>query len=452
MDCRYLPEGSTPCLELPASAAYSPAPMASISPFFPLLLSVAILLMGNGLQGTLLPVRAGMEAFGSFEIGILGSAYFCGFMAGCIYGPRVIRVAGHIRTFAGMVAVASSVVLIHALVLEPAVWWLLRATTGFCFAVLYMVIESWLNEKSTNETRGLVFSVYTIINLTVITAGQMLLMTADPASFPLFAFASILVSIAAVPIALTRIEQPAPLDIVQLRLKRLFLISPVGVVGCVAVGLANGAFWSLAPVYALTSMGAASVSNVAWFMSIVVIAGAVGQWPIGRLSDRMDRRKVIIGACLGAATAGLCMVLFANQIPYGLYIFGFAFGVFAFPVYSLSVAHLNDFITEPSDYVEAASGLLLVFAVGAIAGPLTASALIDLVGIKYLFAYTAAIHILAAGFCAYRMSVRNPAPTEEHIPFSDAVVLAQTLSTVDPLPPIDEDVEAADGGSDKPAG
>lgn len=428
--------------------------MASIYSFFPLLLSVAILLMGNGLQGTLLPVRAGMEAFGSLEIGVLGSAYFLGFMSGCLFGPRVIRIAGHIRTFAGMVAVASSVVLVHALLVEPIVWWVMRAATGFCFAVLYMVIESWLNEKSTNETRGLIFSVYTIINLTVITAGQLLLMTADPGSFPLFAVASILVSIAAVPVALTRIEQPAPLDVVQLRLGRLFRISPVGVVGCVAVGLANGAFWSLAPVYALKVLGGGAVSGVAWFMSIVVIAGAVGQWPLGRLSDRMDRRLVIIGACLGAAAAGLSMVLLAGLVPFGLHLFGFAFGLFAFPIYSLSVAHLNDFITEASDYVEAASGLLLVFAIGAIAGPVIASAVMHLVGIDYLFGFTAAIHILAAGFCVYRMRVRNPAPSEEHIPFDDAIVLAQTLSSVDPLPPTEDEVSESDGttGDDRTTG
>lgn len=409
--------------------------MTSIIPLTPLLLSVAILLMGNGLQGTLLPVRAGMEAFAPVEIGILGSAYFLGFMGGCLYGPRVLRVVGHIRTFTGMVAIASTVVLIHSLAVEPVIWWGLRAVTGFCFAVLYMVIESWLNEKSTNENRGLVFSVYTIINLTVITVGQILLLTADPASFPLFALASILVSIAAVPVALTRIDQPAPLEVVQLRLAHLFRASPVGVVGCLAVGLANGAFWSLAPVYALNATGASSVADVAWFMSIVVIAGAIGQWPLGHLSDRIDRRLVIVGACLGAATAGLGMVLVAGFIPYGVFIFGFMFGVFAFPIYSVSVAHLNDFITEPSDYVEAASGLLLVFAIGAIAGPTLASALIDFAGIRYLFAFTAIVHILAAAFSAYRMRVRAPAPHEEQIAFNDAVLMAQTTSSVDPLSP-----------------
>lgn len=419
--------------------------MATLVPFLPLLASVALLLMGNGLQGTLLPVRAGMEAFGSFEIGILGSAYFLGFMGGCLYGPHVVRIVGHIRAFAGMVALASSVVLIHALVMEPAIWWLLRAVTGFCFAVLYMVVESWLNERSSNENRGLVFSVYTIINLTVITVGQLLLMTSDPSTFPLFALASILVSVAAVPVALIKVEQPAPLEVVQLRLVRLFRISPVGVVGCLAVGLANGAFWSLAPLYVLGTVADATVSNVAWFMSTVVIAGAIGQWPLGRLSDRIDRRLVIIGACFAAAATGLGMTLIAGSIPYGVYLFGFLFGAFAFPVNAVSIAHLNDFITEPSDYVEAASGLLLVSAIGSIAGPLVASALIELIGIGTLFAYTAVVHILAAAFCLYRMQIREPAPLEEHIAFSDAFMLAQTYSSVDPTaPPEDEERKAAE--------
>ena len=173
-----------------------------IAPIAALLLSVALLLMGNGLQGTLLPVRASIEAFSSIDIGIMGSAYFIGFGLGCFYGSRLVRRAGHIRTFTAMVAIASSAVLAHAIVVSPVLWWFLRAATGLCFAVLYLVIESWLNEKATNENRGLVFSIYTFINLTVITIGQMMLILDEPTNFPLFALSSILLSLAAVPVAM----------------------------------------------------------------------------------------------------------------------------------------------------------------------------------------------------------------------------------------------------------
>lgn len=405
---------------------------AAVAPIAALLLSVALLLMGSGLQGTLLPVRANIEDFSALDIGVLGSAYFFGFALGCVYGPRVVRRVGHIRTFTAMVAIASSVVLAHALILSPIVWWLLRAATGVCFAVLYMVIESWLNEKSTNENRGVVFSIYTIINLSVITLGQLMLILDEPTDFALFALASILVSLAAVPVALTRAPAPAPIQAVRIRLRYLYARSPVGVLGCLAVGLANGSFWALAPVFAQADR--ADVTGVALFMSVTVIAGAIGQWPLGRLSDRMDRRKVIVLACLGAAAAGLGMVLFGQAWDRAILAFAFPFGLFAFPIYALSVAHMNDFV-EPAGYVEAASGLLLVYAVGAVAGPLLASVVVRFFGIDALFAYTACVHVATAAFAVYRMRKRAPAPQEEHIAFADALRVAQTVSTVDPLPP-----------------
>ena len=277
----------------------------AFAPITALLISVAMLLMGNGLQGTLLPVRANLEAFSATDIGVLGSSYFLGFAAGCLYGPRLIRRAGHIRAFTALVALASCVVLVHSLFLTPVLWWGLRAMTGFCFAVLYMIIESWLNEKSTNETRGFVFSLYTIINLTVITIGQLMLGLDRPEDFQLFILASILVSLAAVPIALTRAEAPMAPRSVKIRVWHLYKLSPVGVVGCLAVGLANGSFWALAPVFAQNK--GADTWGVAVFMSVAVIAGALGQWPLGRLSDKTDRRKVIIGAACGSATAGRSM-------------------------------------------------------------------------------------------------------------------------------------------------
>ncbi len=198
--------------------------------------------MGNGLQGTLIPVRGNLESFAAFEIGLLGSAYYAGFALGCFVGPALISRAGHIRAYLAMVSVASIIALLHVLYIEPFLWWILRGIMGFCFAVLYIVIESWLNECSTNETRGKIFSIYTAINLTVITAGQMMLGLADPKSFALFALSSILVSLAALPVAFTTAVSPGPVAVVRPRLVKFYQVSPVGIAGCLAVGLANGSF------------------------------------------------------------------------------------------------------------------------------------------------------------------------------------------------------------------
>ncbi len=403
----------------------------AFAPITALLLSVALLLMGNGLQGTLLPVRANIEAFTAIDIGILGSAYFLGFLSGCLYGPRLIRRAGHIRTFAALVAIASCVVLLHSLFLSPALWWGLRALTGFCFAVLYMVIESWLNEKSTNETRGFVFSLYTMINLTVITIGQLMLVLDRPEDFQLFILASILVSLAAVPVAMTKAEAPAAPQSVRIRVFHLYRLSPVGVIGCLVVGLANGSFWALGPVFAQNK--GADTWGVAVFMSTAVIAGALGQWPLGRLSDKMDRRRVIIAAACGSALAGLAFVFWAPPGVPQLLALVFGFGLFAFPIYGLCVAHMNDFVA-PDGYVEAASGLLLVFAIGAVIGPLVTSTLTRFFGPDSLFAVTAATQLCLAAFALHRMRRRKTAPLEEHVTFGEALNLAQTVSTVDVLP------------------
>jgi MFS family permease len=402
---------------------------AAFAPITALLLSVALLLMGNGLQGTLLPVRANLEAFSTTDIGILGSAYFFGFACGCFYGPRLIRRAGHIRAFTALVAIASCVVLVHALFVNPVLWWMLRVVTGFCFAALFMIIESWLNEKSSNETRGFVFSLYTIINLTVVTMGQLMLGLDRPENFPLFLLASILVSLAAVPIALTRAEAPAPVLSVKIRLPHLFRLSPVGVIGCLVVGIANGSFWALAPVFAQSK--GADTWGVAIFMSVGVLAGALGQWPLGRLSDKMDRRRVIIGAACGAAIAGGLFVLWAPPWGPGLLALIFLFGLFALPIYGLSVAHMNDYV-EAGGYVEAASGLLLIFGLGAVVGPIAAAILAGLFGPDALFGTTAAVHLCLAAFAFYRMRQRAPAPVEEHVTFAESLNFAQTVSTVDP--------------------
>lgn len=404
--------------------------ISALAPVASLLISVAILLLGNGLQGTLLPVRAQLEDFSSVEIGILGSAYFLGFAIGCLLAPLAVRRVGHIRAFAAMVSIASTLSLLHALTLVPELWWFFRALTGFCFAGLYMIIESWLMEKSTNQTRGFVFSAYTVITLTVITLGQMMIAADNPRNFALFAISSILVSLAAVPIALSTAVAPEPPKAVRIRPSHLFKISPVGVLGCFAIGLTNGSFWSLGTVFAQREAG--DVTSVALFMSLTVIAGAVGQWPIGVVSDRVDRRKVIVAAGIGAATAGTALVIAANFWASNLVIFVLAgsFGFFAFPLYSLCAAHTNDHV-EADGFVEAASGLLLVFSAGAVVGPIIASMLMKAQGVPALFGFTAVVHVSLAIYALYRTHRREAVPTEDRGTFAEAITAAQTISPID---------------------
>jgi len=417
-----------------------------IAPISALLLSVALLLSGNGLQGTLLPIRAGMESFTTPDIGVLGSAYYIGFALGCLYGSRILARAGHIRTFTAMAAVASAVALAHALVVQPWFWWIARASTGFCFAVLFMCIESWLNERATKETRGTVLSIYLIINLTVITAGQLMIMLYDPADWPLFALASILVSLAAVPVALSASPAPPQVQATTVRVWNIYRISPVGFAGCVTVGLANGAFWSLGPSFA--QQNGLDISGVAVFMSATVIAGAMGQWPLGRASDRFDRRNVMALACACAGLAGAALasnlLITAGQFLVASCLFGF----FAFPVYTIVVAHTNDHVSDGT-FVEVSGGLLLLFAAGAVAGPLVASLLMSLVGPGGLYTFTALVHAGMAAFCLYRIHRRERVPLEERTSFLHGLEAANTLSNAfeetEPAPDGETPQRQADG-------
>jgi len=407
--------------------------LAAVAPVTALLVSVAFLLMGNGLQGTLLPVRASLEGFAAPEIGLIGTAYYLGFGAGCYFGGRLVRRAGHIRAFSAMASLASAIALIHALFLNPAFWWLFRGTAGFCFAVLYVVIESWLNETASNENRGFVLSVYNIINLTVITIGQMMMVLYDPAAFPLFALASVLISLAVMPLSMTRSPAPAPVETVRLRLRHLYRISPVACAGVAAVGLANGAFWAMAPVFAQGR--GLDVTGIALFMSATVLAGAAAQWPLGWLSDHRDRRHVILGACLLGAAAGIAMVLF--EAPWAWLDFALVavFGAMAFPLYAVCVAHMNDYVAR-DEFVEASSVLLLLYAAGASVGAIPASVLMGEIGPGGLFAFTATAHLGLAAFAVLRMRRRAAPPAAEKDQFVSVPRTSPTVFALDPRGPL----------------
>jgi len=395
----------------------------------PLLIGVAVLLTGQGLQGTLLPVRANLEGFSTLTIGLMGGAYFFGFTLGCLRGSTLVRKVGHVRVFAAMTAAASAAPLIHGLWQEPWLWWLLRFVTGYCFAVLYVVIESWLNEQSTNETRGAVFSAYTLITLTVLAVGQQMLLLYDPQQMALFAIASVIVSLAAIPVVLSVAPSPAHTESqVKLDLRRLMRISPAGALGCLAAGLANGSFWALAPVFV---MGFSSnVSLSAWFMTSAVLGGALGQWPLGFWSDRVDRRWVIAFTALIGLVMGLLIWQFYSQVStLSLMLMSAAWGAVAFPLYAVSVANAND-NADPGEYVMISSGLLLMYGLGAIAGPFIAPMVMHFAGPGGLYLFASAVHLVLLGYVVYRIKLRAYESSTEHLPFSDSLASTQTASHI----------------------
>lgn len=400
----------------------------SLAPVASLLLGVAILLAGQGLQSILLPARAHIESFSTLAIGVMGGAYFLGFTVGCLRGIRLVQKLGHVRVFAAMAAVASATPLLHALWLDTWAWWLLRLMTGFCFAVLYVVIESWLNEQSTNENRASVFSVYVFISMTVMAVGQQMTALYDVSGMALFALASVLVSIAALPVVMSTSPTPCHNEAVRFDFRRLMQISHTGMVVCFATGLTNGAFWALAPVF--TAGISDKVALAAGFMTGAVIGGAAGQLPSGIWSDRVDRRIVISVLALLASAVGVGLWLTYGMLSTAqLVVLSGAWGALAFPLNSVAVAHTNDF-AEEGEYVMVSGGLLLMYGLGAIIGPSVAAGAMTLMGDSVLYLYTAIIHVLVCVFVMVRQQRRAQAPLEQHVPFTEALTAVQTASQV----------------------
>ena len=402
----------------------------SIVPILSLLAGTAILLLGGGLYGTLLAIRANAEGFTSGTVGLIMSAYYAGFFIGCIQCPRLIERVGHIRTYAALTAVASAASLAHALVLDAASWAALRGVAGFCFAGLYMIIESWLNEKVEKDARGRVFAIYMMVNLGSIATGQLFLLFADPRSFTLFCAVSILISLAAVPLSLTRVAPPVQQRMVRLTVRRLWTISPLGLFACFGVGLGQGVFWSLSPVF--TADAGFSGQGTALFMTTAVLGGLVLQWPIGWMSDRYDRRVVICAICgLTAVAAAVLTALGRHQMGTAVYAVAAVYGGLSFTIYSLAVAHANDFNKE-TGIVALSASLLLVYAVGATIGPTTAGWIADHTSAGAVFGYIAAVYLAVAGFSIWRMTRRAAPPPSEHGSFVGMARAGPYASMIDP--------------------
>ncbi|MGH1481529.1 MAG: MFS transporter [Geminicoccales bacterium] len=383
--------------------------IAAISSSWALFLGMALLMTANGLQGSLLGLRASIEAFPTTVTGVLMSAFYLGFLAGSMMTPSMVVRVGHVRVFAALASLASTAILIHAVVVNPVSWGMMRLVSGLCYAGLYVVAESWLNEKATNENRGQLLSVYMVISMGGMAVGQGLLNVGDPGHADLFILVSILVSLALIPMLLSVnrgpvMDAPAPISI-----KEVYQSSPTGVVACLMIGILQGGAFSMGAVYG--ELLGLSVPALSLFMSALIIGGVLFQWPIGRISDRYDRRLVLmvvtfVGTAL-AVIAGLAALSF--QALLGV---TFLYGGMMVPMYSIAIAYANDHL-KPDQMVAASGTLVLVGGIGAFIGPTLVAGAMDLWGPKGFFWSLASIHVGLGVFILYRMTQRAALPAEE---------------------------------------
>ncbi|MBO6638291.1 MAG: MFS transporter [Roseitalea sp.] len=389
--------------------------MWQLRPLIPLFIAAGILLAGNGVQGTAIAIRGAQEGFSTSLIGLMGTAYFTGFLLGCLYITRLLNAVGHIRTFAALAAIAASGTLLLMIVIDPVAWIIIRFFVGFCFAGLFTTIESWINSGVANETRGRVLAIYRIVDVFAVTGAQFLLPGLGAEGFTLFAVMCVMITLSLVPVSLADRSNPRPPAEFKFDLRGIWTLSPLACMGCVTVGATNGAFRLIGPLYA-EGIGL-SITDVAIFMSVGIVGGAVLQYPLGHLSDRYDRRTVLLFTTAGAVAAGLFLSLGAGTAPLLNYLGIFLFGAFALPLYSLSAAHANDH-AKPGEHVMVAAGLMFFFSLGASIGPYASSAIVQAFGPNALFTYTSVVHGALIAATIWRMRARGPVPADARGPFS----------------------------------
>jgi MFS family permease len=408
-----------------------------ISNSWALFLGLALIMLGNGLQGSLLGLRASMEGFGVTATGLVMSGYFVGLLAGSTIVPGMVARVGHIRSFGAMASLASTSILVHVIVIDPWMWWAMRFVTGFAYAGLYIVAESWLNDASENETRGQLLSFYMLISLGGLAGGQFMLNIASPSSYELFVLISVLVSFAVIPILLSVSKAPEFETSESVNLFQLYQVSPLGVFGMLINGLTMGAIFGMGAVYA-TNIGL-SVSEVSFFMGALVLGGAVLQFPIGRMSDIIGRRQVIIGTC----AVGIIVAVLASRFEgsgWPLYLFIALIGGVSTPLYALCIAHTNDYL-NPGQMVAASGTLVLATSIGSSLGaPITALAM-DYLGDQAFFQVIGLSLATLLVFGLWRATQRQALATEDT---SDFVIMSPTPMSANLNPELElEEVLAA---------
>lgn len=408
-----------------------------ISNCWALLLGMALIMVGNGLQTSLLGVRASIENFSTTITGFMMSGYFLGLIFGCNFTPLFIRRVGHIRIFGALASLASASILLQAIFIGPFIWWVMRLITGFSYAGLYIVAESWLNESATNRTRGKLLSIYMLISFGGMAVGQIMLNLSPPSGFELFLLVSLMISLAVIPILISVSRAPKFEIMEKVNIIQLYKVSPLGVIGLIVSGMAMGAIFSMGPVFA-TDIGM-SVKDVSFFMTVAILGGFLFQYPLGWFSDLVGRKKVIILCCiLGAGTS-----ILAFNISTGGPIFFFTIaclGGFSFPLYSLFGAYINDYLT-PTQMVAASGAIVLLSALGATIGvPIVATSM-DVFGSNAFYGSIGCMLAFIFVFSLWRTTKRPEIEMEET---GDFVVMSPSPLTASLNPDVTLDqIEAA---------
>lgn len=376
---------------------------------WPLFLGIGFLMLGNGLQGTLVSWRATYEGFAPSTTGWIMMGYYAGFLIGSFYTPRLVANVGYIRVFAALASLASTAVLVQIVFIDPLTWFAMRLFSGFCFAGTYVIAEGWLNTSSDNASRGQTLSFYMFVAFFGLAGGQWLLNMAHPSGFSLFILSSVLLSLGLVPILLRRTEVPDIETSDSMGAFKLYKISPAGVFSIFTSAIAHGAMFGMGAVFAVTV--GMTVSKTSLFMSSFIIFGALAQWPLGWLSDQIDRRIVILGASVIAVLLSAAMMALRPDQP--LFIIAFAaLGAVSLPIYSIAVAHTNDRL-DPSQMTGASSTIILVVGIGSVLGPLIAGFLLNNIGAKGYLLHLGAAHLAIVIGMIYAIFKREAVAEED---------------------------------------
>lgn len=407
--------------------------MSAILSVRSLLAAIFMLMAGSGFLSTLIGLRLERAGQDIMVIGLVATAYFGGLVIGALRAGEIVRRVGHIRAFAAFVALLSASTLAYALIEHPLLWGALRLVDGLCVAGVFVCVESWLGDRAEPDTRGTILAFYMVALYSGQAIGQLLLSTSGAAPAVPFELASILISLAIIPVCLTRSAAPALTEAASLSMKRLFEASPLGVVGAGVTGLVLGGFYGLAAIYA-RRLGL-DLGQTATFMMVVILGGVALQWPLGRLSDRYDRRRIIIGCFFATLLVSVALAL----SPGGALLptIGFAFGGLSFALYPLCVAHVNDRLL-PSERVTASGQLVLLYSSGAALGPVGAAAAMTVAGPGGLFIFIALCIAAMLGFGFWRVAATDPVPGAVQQDFQILPRTTPTAALLDPAAPPDD--------------